>query len=234
MTSETLRASADSLRTYFSEVTAAGARSASMSELRRLGMAAERSMLVATGGVNTHRGAIFGLGLLCAAAGYRRTARCTSFSLGEIVAARWGHSILTDAPTDSSHGVRAMYRYGAGGARAEAAYGFQSVYGIALPALRAARCWTNAADDAHRVHVLFALLAEVDDTNILHRGGEAGAAWAKACARGFIERGSTSRHAWLEDAVAIHCEFVRRRLSPGGCADLLAMCLLVDAVEVSQ
>jgi triphosphoribosyl-dephospho-CoA synthase len=233
MTCETFRVSADSLRAYFRQITVAGVQDAPMKDLRQLGLAAERAMLIATAGVNTHRGAIFGLGLLCAAAGYQQSTRDASLSLGEIVAARWGRSILNGALPASTHGVLAMYRYGAGGARVEAANGFQSVYRIALPALRAARRWANMDDGAHRVHVLFALLADVEDTNLLHRGGVAGAAWAKACARDFLDRGSIGHERWLENAVAIHQEFVIRGLSPGGCADLLAMCLFADAVDVS-
>jgi triphosphoribosyl-dephospho-CoA synthase len=224
MTSETVRVSAESLRACFGRVTVAGSQGAPMSELRQLGLAAERTMLTATGGVNTQRGAIFGLGLLCAAAGYRQAIHNASLSLGEIVAARWGRSILSGPLPASTHGVLAMYCYGAGGVRVEAASGFQSVYRVALPALRGARGWTNTDDDAHRVHVLFALMAEVDDTNLLHREGAAGAAWAKVCAQGLFDRGSIGRQGWLENAVAIHREFVMRGVSPGGCADLSWPC----------
>ena len=233
MKSETFRVSADSLYAYFGQITVAGAQGAPMNELRELGLAAERTMLTATQGVNTHRGAIFGLGLLCAAAGYRQETHDASLSLGEIVATRWGRSILSGPLPASTNGVLALHRYGAGGARVEAASGFQSLYRVALPALRAARGWTNTDDNAHRVHVLFALLAEVDDTNLLHRGGPAGAAWAKACAQDFLDCGSIGRQGWLENAVAIHREFVIRGVSPGGCADLLAMCIFVDANDVS-
>ena len=59
------------LRHYFVRIAAQGAASTAFAPLELLGIAAEARMLRATGGVNTHRGAIFGLGLLCAAAGYR-------------------------------------------------------------------------------------------------------------------------------------------------------------------
>lgn len=69
--------SAQALQPYFRELAAAGGALADMSVLRRIGLRAEQAMLAVTGGVNTHRGAIFGLGLLCAAAGARAAgARC--------------------------------------------------------------------------------------------------------------------------------------------------------------
>ncbi len=69
MEADTFRASTAAIRPFLAELAAAGASGAGMAELRGIGLAAERAMLAATGGVNTHRGAIFGLGLLCAAAG---------------------------------------------------------------------------------------------------------------------------------------------------------------------
>jgi triphosphoribosyl-dephospho-CoA synthetase len=81
-----MQSSAEALRPFFAELAMAGQEGADMGCLRTIGLRAESAMLAATGGVNTHRGAIFGLGLLCAAAGtspnYRRKVqrlrRCAS------------------------------------------------------------------------------------------------------------------------------------------------------------
>ena len=84
------------------------------------------------------------------------------------------------------------------------------------------------------MHCLFALLAEVQDTNLLHRGGAEGAAFAREAAHAFMAGGGVGRRGWRDGAEALHRQFVARRLSPGGCADLLAMTLFVDAVEGGQ
>lgn len=229
MDCSTFEASAESLLPYFRDIAAAGAAGMAMHGLRALGIQAEHAMMAATGGVNTHRGAIFGVGLLCAAAGYRERMG-VSDTLGDIVAWRWGASILGGPRPADSNGISVLRRYGAGGARAEAAAGFPSLYRIALPALRQARLLRPRDSEAQRVQALFALVAEVEDTNLLHRGGPLGGSWARAAARSFLVRGGIARPDWRESAAAIHREFVARRLSPGGCADLLAMALFVDSV----
>src|SRR6478752_2886906 len=69
MDASTFEASAAAITPFYGHLTIAGASGSSMNKLREIGLEAERAMLAVTGGVNTHRGAIFSLGLLCAAAG---------------------------------------------------------------------------------------------------------------------------------------------------------------------
>ncbi|QCB43313.1 triphosphoribosyl-dephospho-CoA synthase MdcB [Sphingomonas sp. PAMC26645] len=220
--------SADTLAPFFVELAAAGAAGAAMPRLQAIGIAAEREMLAATGGVNTHRGAIFGMGLLAAAAGFRAGYGAPG-SLGEIVAQRWGAAIGAMAPAERSNGRLAAQTHGIGGARAEAAAGFPSVYRVALPALDEGGTLAGDAEPA-RVQACMALIAAVDDTNLFHRGGADGARAARIAATGFIERGGVGQRDWRRQAIAIHRDFVERNLSPGGCADLLAMALFVRMV----
>jgi len=236
MDAATFARSAAVLRPYFAELAEAGARDADMAVLRKIGLRAEHAMLAATGGVNTHRGAIFGLGLLCAAAG-RRTVPGTAareMTLGAFVARRWGAEILGGPRLPDSHGERASRRYGVGGARREAADGFATVYGVGLPALRRARRSVPGDPEAARVDACFALIAALDDTNLLHRGGQAGLDFARATARAFVARGGIRARGWRLRAAAAHRAFVARRLSPGGAADLLAMSVFVDALEADE
>ena len=226
MDARLFRASAAALEPYFAALAQAGAGDAAMAELRQIGLAAEAAMLDATGGVNTHRGAIFGLGLLCAAAGRPGSQR----RLGDTVRERWGAEIISAPLPAATHGAAMARRHGAGGARAEAAAGFPSLHAIALPALRAARRLAPGDGQAAPVQACFALIASVADTNLLHRGGAEGLAFAQAEARGFLACGGVGSPGWRERAVAVHRRFVERRLSPGGCADLLAMALFVEAL----
>ena len=223
-----LRASATLLQPYFAELAAAGAQGAEMGRLRIIGIEAERAMLAATDGVNTYRGAIFGLGLLVAAAGFRSVWRGDHL-LGAIVSRLWGEAILAGPVPLRSHGSDAARRYGAGGARRQAANGFPALYKIGLPALAAGERLSNGQAEAARVQCCFALIASLDDTNLLHRGGPDGLDFARRSAAEFIARGGVGRPDWRAAARAVHQSFVARNLSPGGSADLLAMSLFARA-----
>ncbi|WP_246641984.1 triphosphoribosyl-dephospho-CoA synthase MdcB [Paraburkholderia edwinii] len=224
-----LRDSAVALEPFFAELAHAGTRNARMPALRRIGVRAEHRLLNATGGVNTHHGAIFGLGLLCAAAGVRIANRAREHeTLGGIVARLWGSEIMAGARRTASHGAAVARRYGAGGARAEAAQGFPKLYQVGLPALRLASGVVGDQFEEARVHACFALLARLEDTNLLYRGGIEGLRFAQQEARAFLAAGSIWQREWWLAASAIHARFVARKLSPGGTANLLAMSLFVD------
>ena len=85
--------------------------------------------------------------------------------------------------------------------------------------------------EAARVQACFALIATVEDTNLLHRGGLSGLCFGQRAACRFLDEGGVGTWDWRERADAVHQSFVRRRLSPGGSADLLAMSLFVQACE---
>ncbi len=224
MNASHFRAGIASLRDYFRRIAEAGMRNAPMEELKALGLDAEKRMFEATGGINTHRGAIFSLGLLAAAAGVK-SATENGTSLGEIVREKWGDEILKQS-NPGSHGEEALKRYGGNGARMEVASGFPSVYRYGLPAFRAAleRKCTNGA----RLEAFFALLERVNDTTLLHRGGRAGHDFAVEAAVAFRR---TSEKEKSEVALKTHREFMRRNLSCGGVADLLSATIFIHRME---
>lgn len=217
--------SARALRHFFSACARSGASGAEFGELRRLGVAAEVTMTRATDGLNTHRGALFALGLLSAAAGAR-----PATSLGAHVRARWGEAILAHRPNPASHGASARRTGAVRGAPAQAAAGFPAVYDIALPAYRTVR-EAGGSHDAASVQALCALIAVLDDTNLVHRGGVAGLRFAQRAACEFIAGGGMLATDGFGRALAMHRAFVARRLSPGGAADLLAVTLFLQAQE---
>lgn len=241
MDASTFHASTAALEPFFAELAAAGAGDCPMSTLREIGLRAESAMLHVTGGINTHRGAIFGLGLLCAAAGAvlrlqpmaKQPSPDKRLTLGSVVKQLWGSAIWDGPYLPTSNGTQALRRYAAGGARAEAASGFPSVYQVGLPALHLGRTLSGGDEEAARVQACFALIAKVEDTNLLHRGGREGARFARVAAENFLSSGGVGSRHWRSDATSIHREFVSRRLSPGGCADLLSMTLFVDVVADS-
>ncbi|BDB30012.1 triphosphoribosyl-dephospho-CoA synthase MdcB (plasmid) [Cupriavidus sp. P-10] len=231
MDSATFVRSTLSLRHYFFDMARAGAAGEAFRTLRDIAIEAEARMLRATGGINTHRGAIFHIGLLAAAAGWREQRDATRREpLGSLVRHRWGEDIARHGRRADAHGNRASDRYGVGGAPAEAAAGFPSVYRLALPAYRFALARTGSPNHA-RVQAFFALMSALDDTNLLHRGGAQGLAFARAIARSFLQAGGVLAPGWQDCAVRIHHAFRERWLSPGGSADLLAVCLFIHAME---
>ena len=230
MDADLFRASAQAIEPYFAALAKAGADGCGMGRLRIIGLDAEAAMLEVTSGINTHRGAVFGLGLLCAALGARAAGLADpTISLGGIVASRWGRDIINGPVLLHSHGEGVRRRYGSGGARMEAALGFPSLYEIGLPALRRGALAAFDDDEAQRVEACFALIAFVEDTNLLHRGGPSGLRFARHAARQFIHCGGVGRSDWRARAQTVHESFVARRLSPGGSADILAMSLFVSA-----
>ncbi|MFZ4775202.1 MAG: triphosphoribosyl-dephospho-CoA synthase [Terrimicrobiaceae bacterium] len=220
--------SIDCLEPFFERMAESGAQGCSLRALQKIGVAAEEAMWTATGGRNTHRGAIFCLGLLAAAAGRRENGGISS--LGEIVENCWGRDLLLpDALPGISDGIAMCHRHGIAGARGEAKRGFPSVYGIGLPALR--NTLPHAPRSVASVQVFFEILAHCEDTTLLKRGGADGLRYAREEASRFLDRGGVLRAGWETDALGIHRAFVARQLTAGGAADLLAATLFVHHLE---
>jgi triphosphoribosyl-dephospho-CoA synthase len=224
-----LHASAESLRTAFTECANAAMQLAPGAELRaqlgEIGRASERAMLAATGGVNTHRGALWALGLLSAGA-----------ALGGGLAGAIGVAARLAAIPDpitaaaTSHGAQARLRYGVTGAAGQAQAGFPHVRVHALPALRAAR--RSGADEATaRLEALLSLMATLDDTCVLHRGGSAGLRALQAGAQAVVDAGGFRTPEGRRRFTALDDMCLTRRLSPGGSGDLLSATLFLDTLD---
>ncbi|PKO87707.1 MAG: triphosphoribosyl-dephospho-CoA synthase MdcB [Betaproteobacteria bacterium HGW-Betaproteobacteria-12] len=226
--------SLQALRGYFPAIAARGRQAPALAPLQVLGIAAEQRMLAATGGVNTHRGAIFNLGLLCAASGllHAEGEIPDAPTVCHLVSERWGREILAGlaAAPAASHGLIVAHRYGCGGARQEAAAGFPAALELGLPAYRQVVAATGDAELA-AVQALFALIAGLEDSNLLWRGGREGLAVGQRLAADFLAAGGVLADDWRAHAAAVDVEFVARRLSPGGSADLLGVTLFLAGMD---
>ncbi|MFT4249257.1 MAG: triphosphoribosyl-dephospho-CoA synthase MdcB [Pseudomonas sp.] len=220
------------LRGYFVAIAEAGYRDAPFATLRALGVDAEAAMQRATGGINTHRGAIFSLGLLVAQAARLRAWQGSAPRAAQVCHAVAGWRVeLLAAPLDPhSPGQRMCRAHRVAGVREQAAAGYPLLREVALPALRAA-LRDGASREAAQAQVLMALVACVHDLNLLHRGGRDGLRLAQRLARGFLAEGGVARPDWRMRLEAIGEQFVARQLSPGGSADLLACAVFLLAQE---
>ena len=233
MNAATFMQSLFALRSYFVDIAKAGYRCAKFAELNSLGRQAEARMMRATGGINTHRGAIFSLGLLSASAAALLAdgqSRAQGEMVCENVALRWGDALDKAKLDANSHGQRVVRRYAVGGARLEAVNGFPLLQKVALPTLRAAKA-DGLCHDAALAQTFMRLVSELDDTNLLHRGGSQGLAFAKDSACDFLLSGGCYSAEWRERLMRLGLSFVSRRLSPGGSADLLACTLFLIQLE---
>lgn len=235
MDAATFLRSIASLRAYFDAIAQLGAAHAPFAALEALGIEAEGQMLRATGGINTHRGAIFLLGLICASAGALLAdgRRCSAAAIRTTLESLWGDALRRRlARHSTSNGARAVRRFGVCGAAAEAALGFPTLFEQTLPALRSAQA-RGLDHRAARLQALFAAMADLDDTTLIHRGGLAGLRFAQAQAREYLAAGGAARADAWQHARELDRRFTARRLSPGGSADLLAAACLLDRLEAA-
>ena len=231
-------ASAQALQPYFEACVRIGQNTALLPPketfplLRAAGIEAEKTMLQVTGGVNTHKGAIYTLGLLCGSIGRLWSAQNPTPDVDAILAEckkMVGPSVQADlaAATGKTAGERLYLQHGIRGIRGEAADGFPSVKNIGLPHFRQALANGLSQNDAG-VYTLLQLLATVADTNLYHRGGIAGARWATSAADKLL---SAMPYPTIEQVEALDDGFIARNLSPGGCADLLAVTYFLYALN---
>ena len=187
--------------------------------LRYLGMCAEDGMLGATGGANTHKGAVFSLGILCAAAGY-------AYGQGMAVDVDALCRLAVEMTGETLH--REVAGLGeASGARGEVLRGFASVRRHGLPALREKLVAGMSLNDAG-VYALLSLMANVVDTNIIRRSDTARAHRLMAEAQAVLDDFS------LEAAKGLDDRLIAAHISPGGCADLLAVTFFFRLFETER
>jgi triphosphoribosyl-dephospho-CoA synthase len=225
--------SAHSLRPTFAAIASAAFQASENCALRRtlsqLGREGERVMLQTTGGVNTHRGSIWTLGLLCAGAAMV-SERERSVEMICLKASRIARLRDSFQPAEQSHGQRALREYGARGAHGEAEDGFPHLLHVGLPMLERSFSQGLSAEHA-RLHALVAIMAVLDDTCLLHRGGMSALTAAKSRAQKILGCGGISTKRGLDALFELDQMLLRLNASPGGSADLLAAVVFLSFIE---
>lgn len=226
--------SAKSLENYFVSAVKIGMETPDIPEcfsrLRQAGLQAEKTMFAATGGVNTHKGAIFTLGLLCGSIG--SLWQVDSPFAGVDAVLERAKVLCADAlgqdfeKEPSSYGERLYRQTGIAGIRGEAMNGFPNLQ-MALQVFEKCLAQGYSKNDAGVITLLH-LIAGVEDTNLYHRGGAEGAAFAKKAAEKLLQNPDMTAVAELDRV------FIERNLSPGGSADLLAAARFLHFLSVDN
>lgn len=196
-------------------------------QVGELGRAGEAQMMAATGGVNTHRGAIWALGLLVSSAamldgvGSAQALCQTAAALARLPDDR--------APRSFSKGLRATQRYQVPGAREEAQQAFPHILRLALPQLRRSRA-AGAAETEARLDALMAIMTSLSDTCVLSRAGWPGLQAMQQGARQVLDLGGCATLAGRQALARLDSDMLQRNASPGGAADLLAATLFLDGI----
>jgi triphosphoribosyl-dephospho-CoA synthase len=232
LTLESMLKSAMVLEPFFQEMAriSSGVRPNSKlrEELAECGRRAEVAMHQATGGSNSHRGAIWCLGLLVAA---------TAMKEGDVHASEIAETAAKiaafpdrHASNRETHGLVMRRTYGVGGARGEAQAGFPHVIKIGLPHLRSRRL-AGATETSSRLDTLLAIMSVLDDTCLLYRGGLKALETAKSGAHEVIALGGTDDPRGMARLFQLDRDLVQMGASPGGSADLLAATLFLDSLN---
>ena len=199
--------SAHALRPCFEEFVRLGIQGASPAALQQAGVRAEQAMFAATGGVNTHKGAIYSGALLLHAAG-RLLSGEEEGDLYELAAQT---AAAIPAPT-GTHG--AAVRACCGGIRTEAVSGYPTAQAV----LRQLR-------QSGPLDALLLSMSRLDDSTLWHRGGAEGAQLVRSRAADILAAPASEREARTR---RLDAELIERNLSPGGSADLLAMAFFLE------
>jgi triphosphoribosyl-dephospho-CoA synthase len=211
-----------------------------MDRLRIPGIRCEEAMFKATNGVNTHKGIIFSLGILCAAVGnlYRKQEK-EQFLIEEICDEV---KSITDGLTfkdfkginDKSkltHGERLFKEYGFKGIRGEVETGFITVRKQAVPIIREWKDKKEFSLNDLFLQLLMSIMIESEDTNVIIRGGIESLIITKAMSEDFIKSGGMHSKDAREKLESMNSLFIEKNISPGGSADLLAVSIFLGLIE---
>lgn len=235
----TFQASTAALFPYFKSCAKTGieTRNKNASEtfelLRGIGKIAEGEMLLATNGVNTHKGAIFSMGIFCGALGriepsLWREPKIVLDECAKMAAGLTSHDYanITNETADTA-GEKLFLKYGISGARGQAEAGFPAVLSVGLPKLEDGLRRGLSINDAGCA-VLLAMMACTIDTNIINRSS---VEEHRCISRDIAELLQDEPFPSRETLKKLDAEFIDRNISPGGTADLLSLVYMLHFLK---
>lgn len=212
-------------------------------EIVNIGIEAEREMFKATGGVNTHKGALFSIGLAAVAlAGeafcrITQAERCGTMAYNDVKSKQiqsLSNSIASLArlfpDTNGTHGSKAKANNILKGALDNAREGYTQLFKAWLPFY----IDRIAEGDNYALHkTLLRIMCDLDDTNIVYRTSMETMKEVKTEARQMLD---TSRNIVNFEAAlqAMNTDYIHRNISPGGSADMLSLVVFLSCVVRKQ
>ena len=200
-------------------------------KLRGIGKQAEKNMLFATQGINTHKGIVFSGGILCAAIGYYISTNSKDISsenfllsLPEICRCMLPELLsdyLTLTPdTAKTNGEKLYLKYKITGIRGEAKEGFPLLFNVGFPLFQAVLKKGFSLWQAGLITLLH-YIACTEDTNLIIRSDYQLACKIQKNLQQFLAHATYEKQ--LSILPKLDAFFVSRNISPGGSADMLAL-----------
>ncbi|OCG63662.1 triphosphoribosyl-dephospho-CoA synthase CitG [Gilliamella sp. GillExp13] len=195
--------------------------------IRPIGINCEQAMFKATNQVNTHKGGIFAFGLLLGAIGKLEQLNLPiniQSICNEVSSICQGivQSELKQNNLTNSVGEKLFKLHNLTGARGEAESGYATVRNISLPIFQ--QMQKNGYDEETcLLQAMLHLLAFNQDTNVVSRGGLDGLTFVQEQSKKLIKQGGVINPKVRENLYHLDSELIKRNLSPGGSADLIAI-----------
>ncbi|MET0638063.1 MAG: triphosphoribosyl-dephospho-CoA synthase [Chitinophagaceae bacterium] len=231
---ETMEASAYTLHECFYEIAVAAACKQPSQQLREqmaaIGRYGEQKMFKVAGNCNTHKGAIWALGLLTGAASLLLTQpRSVVVKRGDFLTTAGRIAAYEDRHVEwkSTHGSKVRQRYKVRTAREEAMECFPVLQYTALPAWDR---YDQEPENIRRLNVLIALMSVVDDTCILHRTDMEVLREVQEQSYNIIRSGGLGVYENWQLFAALDIYVTDQWVSPGGSADLLAATIFLQKI----
>ena len=206
--------------------------------IRKIGIESEKKMFEATGGINTHKGEIFSLGLLSAAAGYlsKNKISLTSENITNLaskicagICERDFAGVYKKDKNFLTKGERVYIEHGITGIRGEAEAGYPVVMNAGLPAVKKYLSQNLSLNDS-LAFTLIHIMAEAKDTNIISRKDFETAEKVRKRAADLILNDKLN----LEEIYKFDRDLIDASISPGGAGDLLAVSYFLFMLELDN